>query len=107
MSVAPGPELLDDPIARTRMAWVRTVLALIVLGFLLVRGVVVLEGAPLLAYLGAGLTVLAVATALTRFTALGRGVPRRMSPAVRGLVAGVVLALVAVGVAITLFATGA
>lgn len=104
MSVAPGPHLVDDPIARTRMAWVRTMLAVIVLGFLLVRGVIVLGAPPLLAYLGGAVTVFVLVTALQRFAVLARRAPTRSPIAVRGLVVGGVLGLVVLGIALTLTA---
>jgi cytochrome c biogenesis protein CcdA len=105
MSIAPGPHLYDDPIARTRMAWVRTILAAIVLGFLLVRGVVVL-GAPLpLAYLAGVVTAILVATAFSRFLVLARHEPNRVPNVTRRLVVGGILTLVGIGVAVTLLAT--
>ena len=104
MSVVPGPHLVDDPIARTRMAWVRTVLAVIVLGFLLVRGAVVLDTSPVLAYAAAVVTGFIVATGLLRFTVLSRRVPGRSPIAVRAMVVGGVLLLVGIGLIVTLSA---
>lgn len=105
MSVAPGPHLADDPIARTRLSWIRTVLALIVLGFLLVRGVLVLEAPVALIPIALIAALVAVSLALGRFIALGRSAPRRIPMAVLSLVVAGVLALVVVGVALTLLAT--
>ncbi len=104
MAFAPGPQLFDDPIARTRMAWVRTVLAVIVLGFLLVRGVIVIDAPRYLAYLAAAVTVLVALTGLLRFTFLARHAPVRSTTAVRLFVVGGVLALVAIGIVVTLAA---
>lgn len=104
MSVAPGPHLLDDPIARTRMAWIRTVLALIVLGFLLVRGVIVLDAPDLLAYLAAAVTVLVVVIGLLRVTFLAQHTPARSAAFVRWIVAGGVFVLVAIGIILTITA---
>jgi len=105
MSIAPGPHLYDDPIARTRLAWVRTILAGIVLGFLLVRGVVVLDAPLPLAYLTGAVTAVLVATAFMRFLMLARREPNRVANLTRRLVLGSVLVLVGVGVGVTLLAT--
>ncbi len=86
------------------MAWVRTVLAVIVLGFLLVRGVIVLEAPHYLAYLAAAVTVLVVAIGLLRFTFLARRTPARSTTTVRWIVVGGVLTLVAIGLVVTLAA---
>jgi uncharacterized membrane protein YidH (DUF202 family) len=102
MAFAPGPQLFDDPVSRTRMAWVRTVLAVIVLGFLLVRGVIVLDAPRYLAYLSAAVTVLVVVFGLLRFTFLARHAPARSSATVRMTVVGGVLTLVAIGLVVTL-----
>lgn len=58
----PGPNLRDDPLQRTTMAWARTGLVLIVLTLLVTRGVVILGGSTLIdvifgaAVAGLGLT---------------------------------------------------
>lgn len=86
------------------MAWVRTVLAVIVLGFLLVRGVIVLDAPRYLAYLAGAVTVLVVIIGLLRFTFLARHAPARSTTTVRWIVVGGVLTLVAIGLVVTLAA---
>jgi uncharacterized membrane protein YidH (DUF202 family) len=104
MAFAPGPRLFDDPIARTRMAWVRTMLAVIVLGSLMVRGVIVLDAPGYLAYLAAAVTVLVVVIGGLRFTLLARYTPARSTGPVRWIVVGGVLTLVAIGIVVALAA---
>jgi uncharacterized membrane protein YidH (DUF202 family) len=102
MTIAPGPHLYDDPTSRTRMSWIRTILAVIVLGFLLVRGVIVLGAPPALAYLAGAMSILVAATALVRFIMLGRRAPGRLPVTTRRIVVGGVLTLVGVGFVVSL-----
>ncbi len=62
-------------ILRTRMSWIRTSLAVIVTGFLLVRGGVTGTERPALAILAGVFAALVVAVSLTRFTNLAKRTP--------------------------------
>jgi uncharacterized membrane protein YidH (DUF202 family) len=96
MSSATQPVLPTWAIMRTRMSWIRTCLAVIVTGFLLVRGGFTGAESPVLAVLAGLLTVLVVATSLTRFTYLGKLSPHVLTRAVVIAIAGGILALVVI-----------
>jgi uncharacterized membrane protein YidH (DUF202 family) len=97
MNTSSQPQLPVYAILRTRMSWIRTSLAVVVTGFLLVRGGITGTERPALAILAGFFAALLVATSLTRFTSLARRIPTvtpRQLPSV--VVGGIVfLAVVA------------
>lgn len=87
----------DDPVARTRMAWLRTLLVVCMVGVLLWRlAYVDGQGWWSLAWIWPSIVVLAVGLARMHALANGRGAGSRMAPLAWAL-AGV-LALAGVGV---------
>lgn len=99
MSTVSESPLPVSALLRTRMAWIRTSLAIIVTAFLLVRGGFTGAEPAVLAVLAGALGVLVVATSLTRFTHLGKGTPSVLHGPVPGMVAGGILALAAIALA--------
>lgn len=81
MSSTTEPAAPEGALVRTRLAWMRTGLATIIIGFLLVRGWLTNAEPWTLAALAAVFTGLVVVASMTRFAALGQ----RMPPAVSGL----------------------
>ena len=75
MSTTSGSALPTSAFLRNRMSWVRTGLAVIVTGFLLVRGGLVNSEAPVLAVLATVISVIVIATALARIKTLGQAMP--------------------------------
>ena len=75
MSTTSQPQLPIYAILRTRMSWIRTSLAVIVTGFLLVRGGVTGTERPALAILASIFAALVVAVSLNRFTSLAKKLP--------------------------------
>lgn len=92
---------------RTRMAWIRTSLAVIVTAFLLVRGGFTGAEPAVLALLAGALGVVVVTTSLTRFRLLGTSAPSLLRHQVPNVVAGGILALAVVaGIQLVLAARG-
>jgi uncharacterized membrane protein YidH (DUF202 family) len=88
----------EGALERTRLSWMRTSLATIVTGFLLVRGGLTDSEPWKLAVLAAGISVVVVATSVTRFSALGKQAATRVRPLLPRLVAGGIIALAAIAV---------
>jgi len=106
VSAASGPVLPTFAIMRTRMSWIRTSLAVIVTGFLLVRGGFTGAEPPSLAVLAGVISVIVIGTSLTRFTRLGESAPAPLTGGpVPRMVAGGILAL-AVIACVRLLLTG-
>lgn len=93
MSTASPPQLPVYAILRTRMSWIRTSLAVIVTGFLLVRGGITGTERPALALLAGVIAALVVATSLTRFTNLAKKMPTVTPRQLPSMVVGGIFAL--------------
>ena len=96
MNTVSQPQLPVYAILRTRMSWVRTSLAFIVTGFLLVRGGLTGAEPSSLAVFSGVIAALVVATSLTRFTNLAKKAPAVISNQVPSIVVGGILALAVV-----------
>jgi hypothetical protein len=105
MQSAPGSIPDGSALERTRLSWMRTGLATMVVGFLLVRGWLTDAEPWTLAALAAVSTAIVVALSASRFAALGR----RTSPAVQARslrwVTGGIVVLAAIALARLLLGT--
>jgi uncharacterized membrane protein YidH (DUF202 family) len=98
VSTATGPTLPVNSLLRTRIAWMRTSLATLITGFLLVRGGLTGSELPILAVLAGVISVVVIAGAMTRFTQLGRRIPPKLSARLPLLVSGGLVLLVVIAV---------
>lgn len=96
MSTNSGLQLPVFAILRTRMSWIRTSLAVIVTGFLLVRGGVTSTEQPALAILAGVFAALVVAVSLTRFKNLAKKMPTVIPRQLPSMVVGGIFALAVV-----------
>lgn len=99
MSTVTGPTLPVNALLRTRIAWMRTSLATLITGFLLVRGGLTGSELPILAVLAGVISVVVIAGAMTRFTQLGQKIPPQLSARLPWLITGGLVLLVVVGAA--------
>jgi uncharacterized membrane protein YidH (DUF202 family) len=88
-----GSALPTSALLRTRMSWIRTSLAIIVTGFLLVRGGFTGAEPVLLAVLAAFFSMLVIATSLNRFRNLGKARPTLLTGSVPPVITGGIVAL--------------
>jgi uncharacterized membrane protein YidH (DUF202 family) len=84
---------------RTRLSWIRTALATLVIGFLLVRGSLTGSEAPALAVLAGLISITVIAVALGRSNRLGGPTPTPLVRSLPMLVAFGTAALAAIGCA--------
>jgi len=94
VSAHPAPTSVPDGSAleRTRFSWMRTSLATIIVGFLLVRGWLTDAEPWTLAGLAVLGTLIVLVVSMSRFQALGGRAPSTLSPTASRLVAlGIVL----------------
>jgi len=73
MSPVAGVVPPTSAILRTRMSWIRTSLAVIITGFLLVRGGLINAEPFALAVLAGVVSIVVIATAMARFKQMGQG----------------------------------
>ncbi len=96
MSSASGSALPINAVLRTRLSWIRTSLAIIVTGFLLVRqGLTGTEPAALASLAGL-VSVMVISAALMRFKQLGRSNPPLLTGRFPTVLTGGVVALAAI-----------
>jgi len=93
VSTTSGSALPTSAFLRNRMSWVRTGLAVIVTGFLLVRGGLTNAEPPILAVLAAVISVIVIATALARIKALGRTLPPLLTDNIPRVITASIVAL--------------
>ncbi len=96
MSTTSQPQLPIYAILRTRMSWIRTSLAVIVTGFLLVRGGITGTERPALAIFAGVFATLVVALSLTRFTNLAKKMPTVTPRQLPSMIVGGIFALAVV-----------
>lgn len=84
---------------RTRLSWIRTGLATLVIGFLLVRGSLTGSEAPFLAVLAGAISITVIAAALARSSRLGGALPPPLATKIPTVIAAGVAALAAIGCA--------
>lgn len=96
MSTVSQPQLPIYAILRTRMSWIRTSLAVIVTGFLLVRGGITGTERPALAIVAGVFAALVVAVSLTRFTNLAKKMPAVVPRQLPSIVVSSIFALAVV-----------
>jgi len=93
MANVSGATPFADSILRTRLSWMRTSLAVIVTGFLLVRPGITNSEPPVLALLAGIISVIVIATALSRFTKMGQSKPSILTAQLPRVIAGGIIAL--------------
>jgi uncharacterized membrane protein YidH (DUF202 family) len=93
MSTVSGAVPATSAILRTRMSWIRTSLAVIITGFLLVRGGLTNAEPIALAVLAGVVSVTVIATALTRFKQMGQGKPSVLGGHIVWVITGGISAL--------------
>ncbi len=87
------------------MSWVRTGLAVIVTGFLLVRGGLTNSEPPVLAVLAAVISVIVIATALARIKTLGQAMPPLLTDNIPRVITASIVALAVIALLRMLLAT--
>jgi len=93
MSTVPGAVPPTSAILRTRMSWIRTSLAVIITGFLIVRSGLT-NGEPLaIAFFSGILSVIVVTAAVTRFKIMGHGTPPILTGQTPRVITGGILVL--------------
>jgi uncharacterized membrane protein YidH (DUF202 family) len=80
-------------ILRTRMSWIRTSLAVIITGFLLVRGGLTNAEPLALAALAGVVSIVVIATALARFKRMGQPKPSILGRHIPRVITGGIVAL--------------
>jgi uncharacterized membrane protein YidH (DUF202 family) len=80
-------------ILRTRMSWIRTSLAVIITGFLLVRGGLTNAEPLALAAFAGVISIVVIATALARFKRMGQAKPSILGGHIPRVITGGVIAL--------------
>ena len=93
MSTVSGAVPPTSAILRTRMSWIRTSLAVIITGFLLVRGGLTNAEPIALAALAGVVSIVVIATALARFKQMGQGKPSALGGHTPRVIVGGITAL--------------
>ena len=93
MSTVSGAVPPTSAILRTRMSWIRTSLAVIITGFLLVRGGLTNAEPVALAFLAGVVSILVIATAMARFKQMGQGQPSILGGHIPRVITGGIIAL--------------
>ena len=93
MSTVSGAIPPASAILRTRMSWIRTSLAVIITGFLLVRGGLTNAEPFALAALAGVISIVVIATAMARFKQMGKGLPAILGDRIPHVITGGIIAL--------------
>jgi len=93
MSTVSGAVPPTSAILRTRMSWIRTSLAVIITGFLLVRGGLTNAEPFALAALAGVISIVVIATAMARFKQMGKGLPAILGDQIPRVITGGIIAL--------------
>jgi uncharacterized membrane protein YidH (DUF202 family) len=96
VSSVSGSALPINAVLRTRLSWIRTSLAIIVTGFLLVRQGLTGAAPAALAILAGLVSVIVIFTALRRFKRLGRSNPPLLTDRIPAVITGGVVVLAAI-----------
>jgi uncharacterized membrane protein YidH (DUF202 family) len=93
LSTASGAVPVTSAVLRTRMAWIRTSLAVIITGFLLVRGGLTNAEPLTLAALAGVVSIVVIATAMGRFKRMGQAQPPILGGRIPRVITGGIIAL--------------
>ncbi len=93
LSTASGAVPVTSAVLRTRMAWIRTSLAVIITGFLLVRGGLTNAEPFALAALAGVVSIVVIATAMARFRRMGQAKPSILGGRIPRVITGGIIAL--------------